>query len=97
MAVMGNWILYEFALDNGETYAVPREEERAEGATTAATESAPGYIAGMINDARGHIMLQQLDNGSPANTYALIAARHITRVTWQLLGGEPSERQWQFR
>src|SRR4051794_15270596 len=97
MDAMGIWIMYEFALDNGETYAVPLEEERAEGGTREVSKSAPAYIAGLINDASGHLMLQQLDNGLPANSYALIAARHITRVSWELLGDVPPERKWQFR
>lgn len=96
MAVMGIWIRYEFALDNSETYEVTREEERAEQEPTGVSKSAPAYIAGLINDAYGYIMLQRLENGSAANTYALIAARHITRVSWQLLDGAPAERNWQF-
>jgi hypothetical protein len=97
MGAMGIWILYKFALDNGETYEVALEEEPSEVGTTEVSESAPAYIAGLINDASGYLMLQQLTNGSPANAYALIAARHITRVSWELLGGVPSERKWQFR
>jgi hypothetical protein len=96
MGAMGTWIMYGFALDNGESYEVPREEGPAGDQTTEVGKSAPAYIAGLINDAYGYVMLQRLDNGSPANTYVLIAARHITRVSWQLLGGAPSERRWQF-
>jgi hypothetical protein len=94
---MGNWIMYGFALDNGETYEVPREEEEpAEDATRAVGKSAPAYIAGLINDAYGYVMLQQLEDGVPTNSYVLITARHITRVSWRLLGERAPERAWQF-
>jgi hypothetical protein len=96
MGAMGSWIMYGFALDNGESYEVPREEDRTGERTTDGSESAPAYIAGLINNADGYVMLQQLNNGSPTNAYVLFAARHITRVSWQLLGGAPSERKWQF-
>lgn len=95
---MGIWISYQFALDNGETYEVAVEEDRGEGGGTGDDgKAAPDYIAGLINDAYGYLMLRRLDNGAPANSYALIAARHITRVSWELLGDTPPERKWQFR
>jgi hypothetical protein len=93
---MGIWIRYGFALDNGETYDVPHEEEPTEERAPEAGRSAPAYIARLINDADGYVMLQELRDGSPASAYVLIPARHITRVSWQLLGGAPSERKWQF-
>jgi hypothetical protein len=98
MGAMAVWILYEFALDNGEIYEVAVEGEGFEaGGTSEAGRAAPDYVAGLINDAYGYLMLQRLDDGAPANSYALIAARHITRVSWQLVGDGPPERKWQFR
>jgi hypothetical protein len=98
MGAKSMWIVYEFALDNGEVYQVATESERVEGSGTGKLgKAASDYIAGLINDAYGYLMLQRLDNGAPANTYALIAARHITRVTWELVAGTPPEPMWQFR
>jgi hypothetical protein len=95
---MGIWIVYEFALDNGETYEVATEEERGQrGETPEVGKAASDYIAGLINDAYGYLMLQQIHDGLPANVFALIAARHITRVSWQMVGDAPPERKWQFR